>query len=102
MGITFDPELSDVTNDAYVTGSITATTSQTEAKVGGSTLNGREILYIENKGNVDVFYGPTGVTSTTGARLAKNQFVFLPAGKNIQIFVITASGSASVVVQEFA
>lgn len=102
MGITFDPELSDVTNDAYVSGSLSVTSTPVEAKVGAQRLSGRELLYIEHRGGGDVYYGPSGVTDATGAKLAKNQFTFLPVGSGIPVFLVTKSGNATVIVQEFA
>lgn len=103
--IGFDPELSDVLNDGYL--SITKTVGTTEilAAVGGSNQTGREILYLENNGNTKLYYGPTGVTSsstTKGSYLAKGQFVFLPAGQYLNIYIISDAASGSVQIQEFA
>jgi hypothetical protein len=101
MGLDNSSEFNDVMGEGYVSGPVSVTTSEIEAKVGGSRLAGREALTITNKGTAKVYYGPTGVTSTTGDVLEKDQFVSLPMG-DIGVFVITASGTATVIVQEMA
>jgi hypothetical protein len=99
-GLSHNGEFDDVLSDGYVTGTVTATTTEVEAKVGASPLSGREVITLHNKGSAEIFYGPTGVTSTTGTPLKKNQFVSLPLGDAISLFVITDSGTATVIVQE--
>lgn len=89
-------------NTSYIGGTVTCTNTQTECKVGGSPLANRKVLYIENQTGTQIFYGPTGVTTGTGARLANNQAVFLSVGPAISVYVIKASGSGTVIVQEFA
>lgn len=89
-------------NTSYIGGTVTCTNTQTECKVGVSNLANRKMLYIENQTGTQIFYGPTGVTTGTGARLANNQAVFLSVGPAISVFVIKASGSGTVIVQEFA
>lgn len=101
-GIGYDPELSDVTNEAYISNAITVTTTQSEAKAGANRLIGREVLTIHNNGNATIYYGPTGVTAITGTPLYKDQFVSLPVGDKIGVFLITLSGTANVRIQEFA
>lgn len=102
MPLSEGSEYSDVLGEGYVSGEVTVGTSAVEAKVGGSVLSKRELLYIENKSSSSIFYGPSGVTTTTGAQLKKDQFVWLPVGESIQVFMIRSSGSATVIVQEFA
>lgn len=89
-------------NTSYLGGTITCTSVQTECKVGVNTLANRQVLYIENSTGTQIFYGPSGVTTSTGARLANNQAVFLSVGSNIHVYVIKASGSGTVIVQEFS
>ncbi len=102
-GISYNPELADVDNDGYASGSVSVGVTQIEAKVGVNRLAGREGLTITNKGPNPVYYGPTGVTSTTGDVLLKNQFVSLPFGESVAVFLICAAGqSATVIVQELA
>jgi len=96
------PELADVISDGYVSGTISVTTSEIEAKVGVSPLTGREILTIYNGGNKTIFYGPTGVTIMTGIPIFKDQVVSLPIGQSLSIFLITYSGTQTARIQEFA
>lgn len=102
MSLSYNPELADVANDGYVSGTQSVGTTQVEAKVGGSRQSGRELLYIENQSSNTVYYGPSGVTTSTGARLFKDQFVFLEAGENVAVFLIAGSASNTVLIQEMA
>jgi hypothetical protein len=102
-GISFDPELSDVNNDGYVSGPVSVTSVQVEAKVDLTRLSGRECLTITNKGPNKVWYGPSGVTTDSGDYLLKDQFVSLPIGEGLGVFLICSTGqTATVVVQEMA
>lgn len=103
MAISFDPELSDTLQNAYVAGVVSVSTTEVEAKVGVSRLSGREVLRIFNNSNTTIYFGPSGVTSSTGEPIFKNQWVNIPAGEGIGVFLITASGTATDVrIQEFA
>lgn len=95
MAISFDPELSDVVNQSYVAGSISVSTSAVEAKVGGSRLTGRETLRIYNNSNTTIYFGPSGVTAATGEPVYKDQWVNIPIGDQLAVFLITDSGTAS-------
>lgn len=100
-GITYNPEFADVTEDGYVSGAVAISTTEVEAKVGASRLVGREGITITNKGPNTLYYGPTGVTVTTGDTLLKGQFVSLPLGEALGLFMICATGqSATAIVQE--
>lgn len=102
-GLTNSGEYNDVLEDGYTSGSLSVGTSQVEARVGSQILTNRELLYLENRGDDIVYYGPTGVTPSTGAKLYKDQFAFIPAGAGISVFLICDTGeSATVIVQEFA
>lgn len=102
MSIVVNPEFSDVLQDGYVTGTVSVGTSETQAKVGSNPLSGRELLYIENRSSNTIYYGPSGVTTSNGARLFKDQFVFLPVGQGVLVFLIAGSSGNTVVVQEMA
>jgi hypothetical protein len=94
MSITYDPELSDVLTDSYIAGSISVSTTQVEAKVGASRVATRETLRIFNNSSTTIYFGPAGVTSSTGEPIFKNQWVNIPIG-DIAVFLITASGTAA-------
>lgn len=95
-------EFDDIVEDGYVSGAVTVGTSAVEAKVGGSALDGRELLTIYNDSNSIIYYGPSGVTTSTGEPLAKKQRVSIPVGSAIQVFLIAGSGGNDVIVQEWA
>lgn len=92
----------DIVNSSYVQTSINVTTTQIEAKVGASNLSGRQILRIYNNSNNTIYLGPTGVTTSTGEPLNKGEWIIFPVGDQISIFLIAASGSNPVIVQEFS
>ena len=101
--ISYSPEFSDVDNDGYVSGPVSVTNVAIEAKVGANRLANREGITITNNGPNTVYYGPSGVTTSTGDLLYKNQFVTLPLGENIGVFLICATAqTATVIVQELA
>jgi hypothetical protein len=101
MPITTSSEFSDVLSDNYVAGAITVTTSQTEAKVGGSRLIGREYITVYNNSSQTIYFGPSGVTTSSGTPLEKGQTAGFPAG-DIGIFLIVSGGTANVRIQEWA
>lgn len=86
----------------YIQGSVTVTTSEIEAKVGGSRLAGRQMLRIYNGSNAVVYFGPTGVTTATGEPIEKKQWINIPASDALALFLIAASGSNAVIVSEWA
>lgn len=93
---------SDVTEDAYVTGEVSVLTSQVEAKAGASRLDYRQSIILYNKGSDSVYYGPSGVTASTGARLFKFQKLKYMIG-DLPLYLICDTGdSANVIVQELA
>ena len=93
-------EFSDVLNDGYVAGSVSVSTTAIELKVGATRLDGREEILIENKGPFTIYIGPSGVTTSTGTTLHKDQTITMPIGQDLGVFAITATGTSIVVVQE--
>lgn len=101
--ISLSGEFDDVNNESYVSGAVAVTSVAVEAKVGANRLSGREVLTITNKGAKTVYYGPSGVTSATGDPLFKDQYVSLPTGDAVGVFVVCAGAdTATVIVQEHA
>lgn len=102
LGTNTNPvDIRDKFQIGYVSGSVSVGTSAVEAKVGGSRVSTRKMLYIENTGTTDIYYGPATVTTANGAILRRRQFVFLPAG-DITIQVISSASGGSVIVQEMS
>jgi hypothetical protein len=100
--IGYNPDKADVVDTDYQTASVAVSTSQVEAKAGGTPLESRLILTLYNSGSKTIYYGPSGVTSSSGTPLRKKQFASIPVGPNISVYMITDSGSADVIVQEYA
>lgn len=97
----YNSQISDVNNRDYIAGAITATTSATEAKVGVSRLVGREMVRIfNNSTSVTIYFGPSGVTTSTGEPLNPGEGVSIPAGDQIGVFFLTSAGTADIRVQE--
>jgi hypothetical protein len=88
---------------AVVQASITVGTSQIEAKVGGSRQDGRQMLRVYNGSNSIIYFGPTGVTTSTGEPIEKKQWVNIPASDACAVFLIAGSaGNTGVIVSEWA
>lgn len=103
MPLSESPDLSDVVNTDYKTASVAVGTTQVEGKVGASPLVKRQILTLHNKGPNTFFYGPSGVTASTGTPIVKNQFACLATGDCVSVFMICDTGnSATVIVQEYS
>lgn len=101
-GITADKDVFEVVNSDYVTGVVTVGTTEVEAKVGGSPLTDRKIISIYNDSNSTIYYGPTGVTTTTGQPLLKKQTFSVVLGPDVSLFLIAGSAGNDVIVQEFS
>ena len=99
MAINLSSDTSDTNSTVYLSGPQTVTTSEVEAKVGGSREVNRQTLSIYNDGSSTIYFGPTGVTSSTGEPLLKKQRVEIPVS-DIGVYMITASGSSTVIIQE--
>jgi hypothetical protein len=88
--------------NTYVQGVLSVSTTQVEAKVGTNRLGGRQMLRIYNASNSIIYFGPSGVTSSSGEPLEKKQWINIPAGDALAFFLVTASGTAVVIVSEWA
>lgn len=91
-----------ISNVSYLATNKTISTSQTQAKVSTNNLSGRKTLIIYNTGANEVYFGPSGVTISTGIKIFPNQMMSLNAGESINIFLITASSTSTVVIQEMS
>ena len=80
----------------------TVSAVQIRASVGASNLSNRKLLVIFNKDAQDVFYGPTGLISSDGIPIEKEEIIVLAVGDNIDIFLITAVSTSDVIIQEFS
>lgn len=104
LGITDEGELkvASFPNLSYISSVKTINTIESIGAVGVSNLSNRKSLSIYNKGAQDIYYGPTGVTDTTGIPIFKDEVLSLDIGDGVDLYLVTKTGSATVIVQEFA
>lgn len=90
-------------NRSYISGSVAVLTSPVEAKVGGSALTDRLGLRINNKGpDETVYFGPSGVDTSTGEPLYPGQSVELDFGDDNPVFLVASATGSTCIVQEFS
>lgn len=93
----------DVVNIDYQGGSLTVGTSQQFASANGSSnLERRQELNIYNKSSNIIYYGPTGVTTSTGIPIQPEEIVSLQYGPDIDVYLIAGSAGNTVIVQELS
>lgn len=63
---------------------------------------GRRRMMIQNTSNNDVYVGATGLTTTTGLRIAKGATLSLEIGQNVNMFAIASGAGNDVRVMELA
>lgn len=102
IDFTATAKITGVASVAYLTGTVTVGTTEVEAKVGGSALSGRISVRIYNRSSNTIFFGPTGLTTTTGEDLAPGQSVELRLAASPGLFLIAAGAGNTVVVQELS
>jgi hypothetical protein len=99
MAISYSGEYNEVNDGQYLSSNITVGTTEIEAKVGASRLVGRQRLRIYNDSSVTIYFGPSGVSTTSGEPLLKKQWIELEFG-DIGVFVIAGSAGNNVIIQE--
>ena len=80
------------------------TTTEIELKTDTTRLPNRQVITVFNDSVATIYYGPTGVTSsgpTKGIPLLRNQMVSIPASDILAVFIIAATGTRSIIVQEW-
>lgn len=88
--------------NSYVQATVSVGTSQVEAKVGSNRLEGRQLLRLFNNSNSTIYFGPTGVTTSNGEPLFKNQSMTIPLSDAAALYMIAGSASNNVIVSEYA
>jgi len=99
MPISNNGNWDDTNESIYVSGPLTVGTTEVEAKVGATRESLRQFVRIYNSSNSVIYFGPTGVTASTGEPLQKNQSVEI-AVSDLGIFLIAGSTGNVVIVQE--
>jgi hypothetical protein len=92
--------LDRVDNNA-VYGTISVSTSATHLKVGASPLTNRDYIIIQPKATIYIGFN-NSVTTSTGIQVFKDQTLTLEVGENIEVWAITASGTADTRIAELA
>lgn len=96
----YNAQISDVNNSSFVNSALTVNSTQTEIKVGASPLEDREMVRIYNNSTQTIFYGATGVTVANGEPIEPGSAISIPAGPNVAVYAIVASGTAEARIQE--
>jgi hypothetical protein len=92
-----------INSNTGVQGVVTVGTSAVEAKVGGSKLTSRKYMTVYNKSSHTVYWGYTsGVTTTTGTAIFKDQVIGFSVGDTQTIYLISGFAGDDVVVTEGA
>lgn len=90
-------------NIDFLQTNISITTLEVEAKVGVTRLDCRKSVRIYNGSDRDIFWGPSGVSSTTGEPLRKRQSVTIAAGPYLAVFIVSGMGTANdIIIMEFS
>lgn len=103
MGFAIGTDQSDVVNTNYVSATLSVSSSEIEVKAGVSRLANRQVIIIHNpKGNQTVYYGPTGVTISTGIPIVAGETQSFPIGDSVAIYLIKSGSPQSVIIQELS
>lgn len=91
-------------NGSIAVAAISVGTTATKLGTGasGAPLANRKRIRVQNLGSVVVYLGPSGVTSSSGLRLAAGGNDEIELGPGVDLYGRTASGTADVRVMEFA
>jgi len=92
----------DVLNSDGNQASLTVGTSAVELKVGASPMDLRQAVTMQPK-DTGVFWGYTsGVTTSTGTELFKDQFLMLPIGPEVSVYLVATGSGKEVRIGELA
>lgn len=93
--------VADVLNSSGVQGTLTVGTSAIEVRVGSTRLENRKSVTLYNSSNNTIYWGYTsGVTTSNGTPIAKNQYIEWSIGDQLPIYVIAASSGNVVRITE--
>lgn len=100
MAINNSGRYDEVDEDSYVMGTISVSTTAVEAKVGANRLDGRQSLIIFNASTANLYYGTTGVTTTTGIPIFPTQMMTLSIGDIPILLIAATTGPYTAVIHE--
>lgn len=92
----------DSSNTSYVGGNITVGTTQVLAAANGTSNSSdrQNILLYNRSTTVTVYFGPTGVTTSTGIPVPPQAMVTINVGPGVDMYLIAGSAGNTVTVQE--
>jgi type V secretory pathway adhesin AidA len=100
MTLNSNAKIADTNSDLLLIGNKTITTSQTILAVSTSNNEARQFVRIFNKGTNKIYIGVSGVTTTNGEPLEKNQNITIAITSSLSLYAITASGTSDVIIWE--
>ena len=105
MAFGSDGSFNDVVNIDYQSGVKTVGTTEVLVAAGGSNLDDRQEVIIYNDSKAIVYLGPTGVAtsgSSKGIPIEPKETLNIQVGPSISMYLIAATASNSIIVQEFS
>ena len=94
MALKYSSDLSDTNARVYIVGTKNVTTTEVEASVGVTAHPDRQFVRIYNDGPETIYFGPSGITSSTGEPIRKKQWVEIAARDSLEVYIITDSATA--------
>lgn len=93
----------DISNNGGAQAALSISTTAVQVKAGGSVLSNRKTVTVFNNSNATIYWGYTsGVTTSSGTPIFKNQSVVWDIGPSTDIYLIAASGTNDVRITENA
>jgi hypothetical protein len=89
-------KVSDVPYDSGLYSELTVGTSAIELKVGGSMLTDRKYIIMRPKDNTIYFGFSNAVTTTSGIKMLKDEFLMLPIGVSVWLIADGAGKRISI------
>lgn len=90
----------DLISDTFSHAVKTVTTTPLLLTVGGSALENRKTLMIQNVGNRDIFIGDSSVSAANGIILYRKGTITLSVASNVAFYAVTDSSTSSVLIFE--
>lgn len=82
----------DILNVSGLEGTLSVTTTATPIRVGAGNLTNRKLITFFHSSSNPVYWGYTsGVTTTTGTPITKDQMMQWPVGPNVNIYLISTA-----------
>lgn len=105
VGVSSDGEMrvANFANIQFISAAKTVNTTASLLAVGGANLANRKSVVVFNRGTQDMYYGTAAVTDeTNGIPIPKDSQAVFQVGENINIYIVTKTGTSDIIVQEFA